>query len=351
MNCAPALAVSELPTAPFPELQVLDEKGPLPRLAEFLQGSARRPRAESGVPQLEVGRTVLSVPQFPPLHAPAAEAPPAPIEEELDAMPVPERPETFRETLAALMEEDQEQEESPPPPSDEKEAPPSEPPPSGDSTDHELAEAFRPLVRTSLQDALFSQQTGLQSLLEPMLRNTVRRAIAEQMENSRQFREIGALDRFAWRLRALFTSRSYDDIVFDRTRRYQVEEAYLLRRGSKSLVSYASHDPSRHANPRRVRSTIRRIASQLPSPETTADATFELPENRLGLVREGQHCLLVAVLRGRSNALVRADLDYILRQAEDRFGDRLEQRTEAFIPVLQPLLEGCLLIQSPAPPH
>ena len=70
----------------------------------------------------------------------------------------------------------------------------------------------------------------------------------------------------------------------------------------------------------------------------------------MAIIREGKHTLLVALVRGRSNALVRADLDYVLRQAEDRFGERLEDETDAFLHVLQPILEGCLLIQSPAPP-
>ena len=184
-----------------------------------------------------------------------------------------------------------------------------------------------------------------------MLRCTVRRAIAEQMESSRQFRHIGAWDRLAWRLRALFTSRSYDDIVFDRTRRYQVEEVYLLRRGSRSLVSYASHDPARHASPRRIQATVRLLVGKLKTLDGSFESSFDLPEHRLALVREGRYCLLVAVLRGRSNALVRVDLDYILHQAEARLGSRLEHQSDALITVLQPILEGALLIQSPAPPH
>ncbi|NIP94226.1 MAG: hypothetical protein GWO24_12535, partial [Akkermansiaceae bacterium] len=87
------------------------------------------------------------------------------------------------------------------------------------------------------------------------------------MDTGRQFRQVGFLDRLAWRLRALFTSRTYEDIVFDRTRRFQVEEAYLLRRESHSLLSYASHDPARHAFPRRVESTVRLLAKKLRAPD------------------------------------------------------------------------------------
>jgi hypothetical protein len=223
--------------------------------------------------------------------------------------------------------------------------------PDDRSPDEELSEALRPIIESSLATTLSHSEAGLQAFLEPMLRSTVRRAVAEQMECSRQFKQIGAFDRLGLRLLALLTGRSYDDIIFSRTRRYHVEEVYLLRRRTRTLISYASHDPARHISPRRVQATIRHRASKLQAPDGTLERSFDLPERRLALVREGEFSYLVAVLRGRSNALIRADLDYVLRQVEERIGPRLEEKSDALLTVLQPLLEGCLLIQSPSPPH
>jgi len=347
--------VNELPTPPFPELHALDQKRTVPTMAELL-GNAHPPTLpDPGVPR-ELPATEPSVLRIPGFPAPGQAAPhstatpaPGPMED----MPVDDPEETMQETVASLMAEGLNAAFPQRNPSNPTEAAPpghatgSTPP----ATDDELAEAFRPLVESSLNKSLYSPATGLQHFLEPMLRSTVRRAIAEQMDTSRQFRRIGAFDRLAWRLQALITSRSYEDIIFDRTRRYQVEEAYLLHHATGSLLSYASHDPARHASPRRVQSTIRDLVDRLQAPDGTIEPSFDLPDHRIGLVREGRYCLLIGVLRGRSNALVRADLDYVLRQVEDRFGDRLDTRSEAFVRVLQPLLEGCLLIQSPAPPH
>jgi hypothetical protein len=258
----------------------------------------------------------------------------------------------MEETIAALLAD-----ELASPPSNAAK-PPAAPrrthPPKGegeDATDRDLAEAFAPFTESALHKTLYNPESGLQSFLEPMLRSTVRRAIAEQMESSRQFRQLGALDRLAYRMRALLSSRTYDDIVFDQTHRYQVEEAYLLRRDDLGLISYAHHDPGCHVSERRVQERVRNLSSRLRAPDGGFESSFDFSRHRLALVREGQFSLLVAVLRGRSNALVRADLDYVLRQTEDRFGARLETKTDAFIRVLQPILEGCLLILSPAPPH
>ena len=218
------------------------------------------------------------------------------------------------------------------------------------ATDDDLRRAFEPIVEGSLERVLYAPDKGLHTYLEPMLRSTVRRAIAEQIDAAVQFRSTGTVDRLGWRLKALMTSRSYDEVVFRSTRRYQVEEAFLLRREDYSLVSFASHDPARHASEKRVATTVKKLIRRLTDDEGNPRKTFEYTEDQVAIVRQGKHTLLLALVRGRSNALVRADLDYVLRQAEDRFGERLQDETDAFLHVLQPILEGCLLIQSPAPP-
>lgn len=219
------------------------------------------------------------------------------------------------------------------------------------ANDAQLVEALLPVVETSLEKALYAPKTGLHMYLEPMLRATVRRAIAEQMETMHHFGQISVVDRIAWRLKALFTSRTYDDIVFERTHRYRVEEVYLLRYQSNSLISYASHDPSRHATPRKVKYDLSRLVEELQDEDGELRKSFKLPNRNTAAVRCGQNCFLLASVKGPINALVRADLDYVLTQVEQRFGDRLRDQGQHFIHVLQPLLEGCLLIQSPPAPR
>lgn len=245
--------------------------------------------------------------------------------------------ESYRETLNALLREDRASSGSS----------------NGGPSDQDLADALAPLVQQSLPDLEPSLPDNLPALLEPMIRNTVRRAIAEQMVTAQQFRRVGIFDRIVWRLWALLSSRSYQDVVFERTHRFQIEEAYLIRRSSRTLVSYVHHDPGIHVTPRRIRNRLRRLVTDMEIALATSATTFDItkPDPRLGMVREGEHCYLIAVLRGRSNALVRADLDFLLTQIESRLGSQLEQESETLLRVVQPLLEGCLLIQAPAPLH
>ncbi len=217
--------------------------------------------------------------------------------------------------------------------------------------DAQLVEALLPIVESSLEKALYAPKTGLHMYLEPMLRATVRRAIAEQMQTIHHFGKISIFDRFSWRLKALFTSRTFDDIVFERTHRYRVEEVYLLRYQSHSLISYASHDPSRHSTSRKIKYDLSRLVAELKDANGELRKSFKLPNRNAAVVRCGENCFILACVRGPINALVRADLDYILNQIEQRFGERLRDQGQHFLHVLQPLLEGCLLIQSPQAPR
>lgn len=335
---------------PFPELKAFETPPRLPDLSKLLASlptsppqATRRARATTQFSSLPVQspqsaeshfaetKKWLSenplpefkerVPSFEPRHTPPAEPMPSP----------------FASAVSAAMDDgDDEEEETPLPPI---------------ATDLDLRRALEPMVENSLERVLYAPDKGLHTYLEPMLRSTVRRAIAEQIDAAVQFRSTGTVDRMGWRLKALMTSQSYEDVVFQSTRRYQVEEAFLLRSEDFSLVSFASHDPARHASEKRVASTVKTLSGKLLDQNGALRKTFELDHNRVGIIRAGEHTILVATVRGRSNALVRADLDFVLRQAEDRFGERLQDETDAFLHVLQPILEGCLLIQSPAPPN
>ncbi|MBT8044236.1 MAG: hypothetical protein KJO79_04735, partial [Verrucomicrobiae bacterium] len=225
------------------------------------------------------------------------------------------------------------------------------PKPPEQYTDKDLREALRPIIEPTVDQFLYTPNQSIHSYLEPMLRSTVRRAIAEQMEDASPFRGVSGWDKFTWKMRALLTSRTYDDIVFDQTKRYQVEEVYLLRPKTRSLISYASHNPAKHANPNKVKGVVKKIAARTAEKDQSHDGILPWENNRHLMIRKGNHSVIAAVIHGTANAILKSDLDYTLRQAEDRFGKTLETESDIHLQVLQPLLEGCLLIQSPAIPN
>ena len=223
----------------------------------------------------------------------------------------------------------------------------TEPDPAAPTEADELREAFFPMVEDAVQQALYGPRESLQTFLEPMLRQTVRRAIAEQMESSQLFQEAGPIDRLIWNLKALTSGRTYDEVVFEHTKRYHVEEIYLFSEDLKWLISYASHDPARHGSPSKVKATARLLRTRLSALRDEEYSAFNLPEKRIGVLREGKHTVLVAVVKGRSNALIRSDLDYLQFQIEERYGRELRDPDNVFLQTLQPILESGLLIQAP----
>ena len=218
-----------------------------------------------------------------------------------------------------------------------------------DYTDEDLHDALRPIIDRTVDKFLYTPTHGIHTYLEPMLRSTVRRAIAEQMDDVSPFQEAAGWDKFAWKMRALFSSRTYEEVLFDHTKRYQVEEVFLLRCHTRSLISYASNNPARHANTSKVQGTVKKIASKCSNKENgDSDSCIKWEENRHLMLRRGKHCILAAIVNGSSNAILRSDLDYALRQAEERFGKALEDENDIHLQILQPLLEGCLLIKAPS---
>jgi hypothetical protein len=219
---------------------------------------------------------------------------------------------------------------------------------ASDFTDDELSEAFGPIVEKAVRKAVYSQENGIDTYLEPMLRATIRRALAEYSPASRPFEPPGVLDRLVWHLRALFTSRTYEDILFEKTRRFQVEEVFLLDSATLALVSFASCDPARHASVRRVTATAQKLASQLRDSSGRFHPALELSATHRAIARRGRHVILVAIVRGRPSELMLSDLEFALRRIEDYFRDQFTQEGSALLHEVQPFLEDCLLIQSPA---
>lgn len=218
-----------------------------------------------------------------------------------------------------------------------------------DYSDEDLTEAFAPIMQAAVRRAVYESDGGkIDALLEPMLRATVRRALAEYSPSSRPFEAPGFLDRTVWRLQALFSSRSFEDVLFEKTHRFQVEEVFLFDVETLALISFASSDPARHSSAKRVKGSAHRIALRLRDEAGTIVRSFEQADGRNVIAEVGEHVLLVAVVRGSPNELILADLGFSLHRIEDHFRERFEQAGSALMHALQPFLEDCLLIQAPA---
>lgn len=221
-------------------------------------------------------------------------------------------------------------------------------PPDEVFTDQDLYFALEPLAQVAISRAVHQKNGGVDTFLEPLLRLTIRRALAEHALSSRHFREPRVLSRFFWHLQALLTSRTYEEILFEKTRRFQVEEVYLLDASTFALVSYASSDPGRHSSAKTVVSTSQQIATQHRYADDFISPAFALSERQNAVSCGSSKLILTALVRGEPSELVLADLEFTLGRIEERFRTQLQDPGSALLHLLQPFLEDCLLIQAPA---
>ncbi|MEP2774766.1 MAG: hypothetical protein ABJQ29_16420 [Luteolibacter sp.] len=215
--------------------------------------------------------------------------------------------------------------------------------------DKDLKEALAPIMQDVVREAVYAgERSNVNAMLEPMLRATVRRALAEYSPAHRPFEAPGFMDRTVWRMQALFSSRTYEDVLFEKTHRFQVDEVFLYDAKTLALVSFASCDPARHSAAKRIESSAHRIAIKLRDESGNIRRSYERVDGRNVIAEVGEHVMLAAVVRGQPNEVILADLAFCLHRIEDHFRERFEQAGSALMHALQPFLEDCLLIQAPA---
>ncbi|MCU0795275.1 MAG: hypothetical protein MUF31_04990 [Akkermansiaceae bacterium] len=183
--------------------------------------------------------------------------------------------------------------------------------------------------------------------LEPLLRNILRRTLAEHARGP--FEEPDPVQKLKWRIDALFTSRSYEEVVESRIRRFHVEECYLFDSDDFVVISYASANPARHTQPRKVTSTAARLSHAITQLNAREHVEFPFENDTRALVRIQHGTALAVIFRGRPDADAAIDLDCIHARIHARFGEAITAG-EPLLDELQPLLEECLLIHSPLAP-
>jgi hypothetical protein len=220
-------------------------------------------------------------------------------------------------------------------------------PPQSTFTDADLFEALKPLAGEVMRDAFHAENGRLDAYLDPLMRSTLRSALAGHATAPRLSKSPKMSRRLLWRIQALITRRDYHDILFERTRRYQVEEVLLLNADNLSLISFASMDPARHRSEKTVAMTGEKIARQLRAADGKVHHSFLMDDQLTAISCASSKLVLTALVRGEPNELMKADLEFAMNRIEWRFRDQLDQVGFPLLHAVQPFLEECLLIQAP----
>ncbi len=196
-----------------------------------------------------------------------------------------------------------------------------------DFTDADLFEALVPLFHEALKEASASADPHLAGLLQA---------------SSPPAAATTSLDRFRRRMLAIFTSRTYEDVMIEETDRCEIDEVYLLDSAARSVISHASSSPQA-----RVRGVIRRLLKHAFGTNGRIRASFQFPNDRQAISHQGKFTTLVVVFRGRAKESLRAKLASSLESIEANLRERLETNGSPLISMFQPFLEQCLVNRNP----
>ena len=210
-------------------------------------------------------------------------------------------------------------------------------------TDEDLREALAPF----LSHEGGAPTTQLHEDFEVMLRAAIRRALAQFSDSP--FDEPDFVQRVMWRFDALVSSRTYDEVVQEKVNRFRIEEVFLLHRPTLSMISFASVNPGRHANPHKVRPIVNRLAGKAAEMDSSPPLEFNAGKGIKVFLRARGELLLAALIRGEPDSFTGPDLDYALMRIERTYGQAIEEGTP-LLREIQPHLEECLLIHSPMAP-
>jgi hypothetical protein len=181
---------------------------------------------------------------------------------------------------------------------------------------------------------------------QPALRANLREILAQHTRGP--FDDPDFLQRLGWRFNALVTSRSYEEILHDKTRRFRVEECLLFDLPGLGLVSHASTNPGRHADARKIHATADRVALRLRDlPEN--QSAFAFDKSLTAKVTRPPALILVTFVRGPADPQIDEDLDFILREIAANFAAAIADG-RPLMNELQPRLENCLLLRAPLAP-
>ena len=191
----------------------------------------------------------------------------------------------------------------------------------------DLTSAMAPMVRRTFRAELRSQsvQDELASAMYPKLGEMIRRYLAsamrDMMETINRRLESGlSQNRLVLKLRSIATGRSMAELALADTQRFQVEEIYLIRRGSGELIRHWSRategGPARTGDNRDTLvsgflTAITAFAEEAFAGDRSSLRALDLDEHRIYLRASPAH-LLAAKCSGTAEAAVEQVLDGVL---------------------------------------
>jgi len=214
--------------------------------------------------------------------------------------------------------------------------------------------ALIPLVEEALKDSIRKNPKTLADILFPIMMPAIRKAVAEDIkemiDSLNSTLENGfSPQRIGWRFKALFSGKSYAEIVLSNAYIFRVKQVFLIHKKTGLLLNSASDNQ----NP--VAKDADMVSSMLSAIKDFVQDSFDVDqENELSTIKVGQFniwieqgpgAIIAAIVEGEAPSLLRTVLKETvekvhLKQSYDL--DKFDGDVDTFKKT-DPFLENCII--------
>lgn len=213
--------------------------------------------------------------------------------------------------------------------------------------------ALIPLVEEALKDSIKNNPKTLANILFPIMMPAIRKAVAEDIK-----RMIDSLNstlengfsprRIGWRFKALFSGKSYAEIVLSNAYIYRVKQVFLIHKQTGLLLNSATDDQTAVTKDADMVSSMLSAIKDFVQDSFNVDKDNELDTIKVGQfniwIEQGPGAIIAAIVEGdahsRLRVLLKETVEKIhLKQSYDL--EKFEGDIEIFKKA-DPFLENCI---------
>ncbi|MBK9259095.1 MAG: OmpA family protein [Polyangiaceae bacterium] len=223
----------------------------------------------------------------------------------------------------------------------------------------ELSASLRPIIVSTIHETVRKDPKAFADAIYPSIGPAIRKAVSAALHEFVErmdalIQRTMTLESVKWRIEAARTGRPFAEVVLRHSFAYRVEHVFLMHRESALVLEHVTTKANDHEDPDQISAMLAAID------DFSRDA-FHQEEGGLsyfrvgeltGIVEQGPHAVLVAIVRGVANKSVEKHLVETLEQIHERYADllaRFKGDVAAFAPAREALI-GCLqeeVIQKP----
>jgi hypothetical protein len=172
---------------------------------------------------------------------------------------------------------------------------------------------IQPLLEEALKNSVQSNPKTLADILFPIMMPAIRKAVSEDIKQmldkvNSTLENSFSPKRFGWRLKSIFSGKSYAEIVLSHAYIYQVKQVFLIHKNTGLLLAKVPDDPDASMADADL------VSSMLSAIKDFVQDSFQQKDTELDAINmgdfniwieQGPHAIIAAIVAGNAPASLR----------------------------------------------